>query len=85
LDEYFDTKEQIDHATLSKLLRLDAAINETPRLHPPVPSGLQREAPAEGLLVGNVFIPGNTLVQLTLHTVFRGLLLNVPSMLTVCE
>jgi len=41
------------------------------RLHPPVPSGLQRQTPEEGLVVGSVFIPGNTIVQVPLHTAFR--------------
>ena len=37
---------------------LNGAINETLRLHPPVPSGLSRETPSEGLQVGDVYIPG---------------------------
>ncbi|USW53761.1 Putative cytochrome P450 [Septoria linicola] len=37
---------------------LNGAINETLRLHPPVPSGLYRLTPPEGLQVGNVYIPG---------------------------
>ncbi|PIA88500.1 Tryprostatin B 6-hydroxylase [Cercospora beticola] len=37
---------------------LNGAINETLRLHPPVPSGLSRETPPEGLQVGDVYIPG---------------------------
>lgn len=76
LDEYFkmrkEAQEAIDSISLSKLSYLDAVINEALRLHPAVPSGLQRETPAEGLLVGNTFVPGNTIVQVPLHTVFRG-------------
>lgn len=37
---------------------LNGAINETLRLHPPVPSGLFRQTPPEGLRVGEVYIPG---------------------------
>lgn len=72
LDAYFQDKETIDHASLSKLKYLDAFINETLRLHPVVPSGLQRVAPKDGLTVDNVFIPGGTYVKAPLHTIFRG-------------
>jgi tryprostatin B 6-hydroxylase len=37
---------------------LNGAINEALRLHPPVPSGLYRKTPPEGLHVGEVYIPG---------------------------
>jgi len=39
---------------------LNGAINESLRLHPPVPSGVDRLAPREGMLIGDVFIPGRT-------------------------
>ncbi|KXJ87560.1 benzoate 4-monooxygenase cytochrome P450 [Microdochium bolleyi] len=60
-----------DSVALGKLEYLNAVINETIRLHPPVPSGLQRLTPAEGLKVGDVFIPGDTIVQVPSHTIFR--------------
>ncbi|KAK5677365.1 hypothetical protein LTS10_009935 [Elasticomyces elasticus] len=37
---------------------LNGAINESLRMHPPVPSGVQRITPEEGLQVGETFIPG---------------------------
>ncbi|SMQ55629.1 unnamed protein product [Zymoseptoria tritici ST99CH_1A5] len=37
---------------------LNGAIDEALRLHPPVPSGLMRQTPAEGVQIGEVFIPG---------------------------
>ncbi|EON67962.1 hypothetical protein W97_07108 [Coniosporium apollinis CBS 100218] len=40
------------------------------RLHPPVPSGVQRMTPPEGLRVGDTFIPGNAIVQIPYHTIF---------------
>lgn len=73
IDEYFKGVEQLDNASLSKLPYLEAVINEGLRLHPAVPSGLQRQTPPEGLQVGDVFIPGNTIVQVPLHTLFRGM------------
>ena len=39
---------------------LNGAINEALRLHPPVPSGVQRITPKEGMQIGETFIPGGT-------------------------
>jgi len=72
IDEYFEEVSQVDSTGLSKLTYLNAIINEALRLHPPVPSGTQRVTPAEGLTIGDTFIPGNTTVQVPLHSVFRG-------------
>ncbi|EME82006.1 uncharacterized protein MYCFIDRAFT_215553, partial [Pseudocercospora fijiensis CIRAD86] len=38
---------------------LNGCINESLRLHPPVPSGVERVTPPEGLQVGETYIPGN--------------------------
>jgi cytochrome P450 family 628 len=73
VDEYFQANELGDNLSLSKLKYLEAVINETLRLHPPVPSGVQRITPESGLNVGETFIPGNTIVQIPMHTLFRGL------------
>jgi cytochrome P450 len=42
---------------------LNGIVNETLRLHPPVPSGLLRETPPEGITVGDIFIPGGVTVS----------------------
>jgi cytochrome P450 len=36
---------------------LNGVINEALHLHPPVPSGLLRTTPPEGIMVGDTFIP----------------------------
>ncbi|SMR57319.1 unnamed protein product [Zymoseptoria tritici ST99CH_1E4] len=38
---------------------LNGCINEALRMHPPVPSGVERLTPPEGLKVGDTWIPGN--------------------------
>ena len=42
---------------------LNGVINETLRLNPPVPSGVFRKTPKEGIMVNETFIPGDTVVQ----------------------
>lgn len=52
---------------------LSGAINETLRLHPPVPLGLRRKAPREGLQVGETVIPGNTTFFAPQYVMGRGM------------
>ena len=47
---------------LQNLPHLNAVIHEALRLHPPVPSALQRLTPPEGLEIDGTFVPGNTCV-----------------------
>jgi len=71
VDEYFTTTDVPDPSSLSKLKYLDAVINESLRLHPPVPSGVQRMTPPEGIRIDDTFIPGESIVQIPVHTVQR--------------
>ncbi|CBX98473.1 hypothetical protein LEMA_P098820.1 [Plenodomus lingam JN3] len=51
---------------------LDGVINEAMRLHPAVPSGVQRETPPEGITLPNgTYIPGSTIVWMPIHTIQR--------------
>jgi tryprostatin B 6-hydroxylase len=52
-----DDNEKLQ-AALRDLPHLNGAINEALRLNPPVPSGLQRMTPKDGLDVGGQHLPG---------------------------
>ncbi|KAH7009562.1 benzoate 4-monooxygenase cytochrome P450 [Ilyonectria destructans] len=71
VDGVFDGPEAPDATTLRKLEYLNAVINETLRLHPPVPSGVQRMTSPEGMTIGDTFIPGNTIVQVPAYALTR--------------
>jgi cytochrome P450 len=53
---------EIPHLKLQYLDHLNAVINETLRLHPPVPTAIPRLTPPEGIQIGDTFVPGNTTV-----------------------
>ncbi|KAF2228523.1 putative cytochrome P450 [Viridothelium virens] len=62
---------EIPHQPLQYLEHLNAVINETLRLHPPVGTGLQRTTPPEGLDIGDTYIPGNTTVSCPQYVIGR--------------
>lgn len=72
LQSEFDALPSLEHDHLSTVPLLDAVLNETMRLHPAVPSGTQRVTPAEGLQIGKHHVPGDVIVQVPSHTLFRG-------------
>jgi cytochrome P450 len=51
---------------------LNGLINETLRMNPPVPSGVFRKTPPEGIDIGNTFVPGNTVIQIPHYSVGHG-------------
>ncbi|KAF5564804.1 cytochrome P450 monooxygenase [Fusarium napiforme] len=72
LDHYYAEHGKLDHSSLSKLKYLQACINESMRLYPAIPSGLQRMTPPQGLDIGNTHIPGDTMVMIPTYTLNRG-------------
>ncbi len=52
--------------------RLNGAINEALRLHPPVPSGVERLVPEGGATIGDVFLPGGTAFHMPQYVIGRG-------------
>lgn len=56
---------------LNHLPYLNALINEALRRHPPVPGGVYRDAPPEGITVNGHFIPGGTVVVTPHYTIQR--------------
>jgi tryprostatin B 6-hydroxylase len=55
-DGTFDNKKANDAQFIN------GCINEALRLHPPVPTALQRITPPEGITIGDTYIPGDTVV-----------------------
>ncbi|KAF5863921.1 hypothetical protein ETB97_009028 [Aspergillus alliaceus] len=71
LQAELDALPDLAYEKLQGVRLLDAVINETLRLHPAVPSGTQRMTPPEGMTIGNTYIPGDVMVCIPLHTLFR--------------
>lgn len=57
--------------SLQALPHLNGFINETLRLHPPVPSAGLRVTPSQGLSVGDQHIPGHTTVVVPVYSLQR--------------
>jgi cytochrome P450 family 628 len=72
--ELQNTAYQANSADLSILQNLDhlnGVINEALRLHPPLPGGVYRLSPPEGLHIGDHFIPGNINILTPTWTIQR--------------
>jgi cytochrome P450 len=71
IQELLDQGGKLDNNSLGSLPYLGAVINEALRLMPPVPQGLQRVVPPEGMELAGKFIPGNTFVSVSPWTLQR--------------
>lgn len=64
-------EEEFSVYELQNCKYLNSVVDETLRLHPPVPDGVYRMTPPEGMQVGETFIPGNVTVINPIYTVQR--------------
>jgi cytochrome P450 len=76
-EKEFDVKDVRDAE------HLNGVINETLRLHPPVPTGVYRLTPPEGIMVGDTYIPGEVTVITPNYTLGRCQSLTIPLALIV--
>ena len=58
----FDTYEQIEIATITRLPYLNAVLQETLRIYPPVAVTLPRVVPANGAIIDGKFVPAGVTV-----------------------
>ena len=63
--------DTFDIPKLNNLLYMNACINECLRLHPPVPGGVHRSSPEEGIEVNGHYIPGGIQVLTPMYTIQR--------------
>lgn len=61
----------LEHNVLKGLPYLNGFINECLRLHPPLPAGVPRLTPPEGLNIGDVYIPGDVTILTPIYTIQR--------------
>ncbi|KAI5814629.1 cytochrome P450 [Pyronema omphalodes] len=50
---------------------VEDVINEVLRIHPPIITGIPRVTPPEGLTIGDLFIPGDTVVSVPIYCMHR--------------
>ena len=62
---------RLDTKSLQSLSQLNGLINETLRLHPPVPSAGLRETPPQGSEIAGQYIPGGTTVVVPVYSLQR--------------
>ena len=63
---------EVSHVKIQDAQYLNGCINEALRLNPPVPCGVFRKTPKEGVYIGETFIEGNTVVQMPGYVMARG-------------
>lgn len=63
----------VDDQHLVGIPLLLGIINESLRLHPPVPTGVQRVTPPEGATIAGRFIPGEMVVTTPTYSLHRGM------------
>lgn len=72
-------KKNTTHLNLKDATLLNGCIWEALRLNPPVPSGVYRKTPTEGVHIGETFIPGDTVIQMPQYVMGHGKSLSLVS------
>ena len=67
---------QVEHQKIQDAEILNGCIYEALRLNPPVPSGVFRNTPVEGVKMGDNWVPGSTCVQMPMFAMARGMFLH---------
>ena len=73
LDGLVKPDQKIENVAIQDAPILNGSINEALRLNPPVPSGVFRQAPKEGVEIGGVYIPGEANIQMPQYAMARGM------------
>ncbi|TVY48702.1 Cytochrome P450 monooxygenase [Lachnellula occidentalis] len=63
LDAIYQPDSESAFRDLQEAPYLNGVINEALRLYPPVPSGVLRQTPPEGITIGSTYIPGNVTIS----------------------
>lgn len=72
IDAYYDETPNPDATSLAKCKYLQAVIDENLRVNPPVPGGVQRMTPPEGVMIDETWIPGDVILQVPHYMTHRG-------------
>jgi Cytochrome P450 len=71
LDSFYKPGSDSEFRDLQEAAYLNGVINEALRLHPPVPGGVLRVTPPEGITIGKTFIPGNVTISTPAYSLGR--------------
>lgn len=71
LNSFYKPGSENEFKSLQEATYLNGIINEALRLYPPVPGGLLRQTPPEGLTIGKTFIPGGVTISTPFWTMGR--------------
>lgn len=71
LEPLLEEDGSFSHEKITHAEYLNGVINETLRLYPPVPSGVFRNTPKEGVFIKDTFVPGNATIRMPGYVMAR--------------